>query len=67
MGESGLDIGGVTKELWRLLSHGVASLCEGPSQMLVFRHDTAKVGVSMLNVVNLMYVILHNACMCHVL
>ena len=52
MGESGRDIGGVTRELWRLLGHGVASLCEGQSEMLVFRHDTEKVGVSMLNAVH---------------
>lgn len=45
VGEMGRDTGGVTRELWRLLGLSLTSLCEGPSHMRVFRHDSERVGV----------------------
>ena len=46
IGEAGRDTGGVTRELWRLLSHDVMRLCEGQPSKLVFRHDSDRVLVS---------------------
>ena len=43
IGEAGRDTGGVTRELWRLLSHDVMRLCEGQLSKLVFRHDSDRV------------------------
>lgn len=46
IGEGGDDEGGVTRELWTLLGHGIIRLCEGEPNTLVFRHDSGRVGVS---------------------
>lgn len=45
IGEIGRDTGGVTRELWRLLSKDIAAMCDGQPTKCVFRHDSSKVQV----------------------
>ena len=45
VGESGRDTGGVTRELWRLMTRAVFALCEGDQKCRTFRHDSERVGV----------------------
>ena len=46
VGEPGKDTGGLTRELWSLLSKNIQqSLCEGKENCLVLRHDATKLRV----------------------
>lgn len=44
-GEAAKDTGGVTRELWRLLSTEVEGLCDGREACKIFRHDAVKLKV----------------------